>query len=100
MAAISDGSPTAVGYGPGELLGVIGGELTARGLDVKDLRSDGVLIAIEVSNPADLGRGTVCIGSDGYFLWESLIPINGRTEAGRTVNTAVDVLNAFGAETS
>ena len=90
---LRDASPTAVGYGPGELLGVIGGELTAWGLDVQDRRFGGALTAIEASNPADLDRGTVCIGDDGYFFWEHWAPINGRVEADQTVNVAVSVLS-------
>jgi hypothetical protein len=93
MPAIAGGSPTVAGYGPGELLGVISGELTARGLDVQDLSFDGVLSAIEVSNPADLGRGSVCVGNDGYFVWESWAPINGRLDVDRAVRAAINVLS-------
>jgi hypothetical protein len=81
------------GYGSGELLGVVGGELLARGLEVHDLRFGGVLAAIEVTNPNDRERGTVCVGSDGYFYWERWAPLNGQDAAGRAVDATVNVVS-------
>jgi hypothetical protein len=86
--------PGGYGYGPGELLGMVGGELLARGLEVNDLRFGGVLAAIEVTNPDDRERGTVCVGRDGYFYWERWAPLNGRDAADRAVDATVDVLSA------
>lgn len=82
------------GYGPGELLGVVGGELAARGLEVHDLRLCGMLAAIEVINPYDLDRGTVCVANDGSFVWERLAPLTGRVAASRAVDVTVRLLSA------
>jgi hypothetical protein len=88
------------GYGPGELLGVVGGELAARGLEVHDFRLCGMLAAIEVSNPHDLGRGTVCVANGGYFVWEHLAPLTSRVAASRVVDATVRLLSADPGERS
>jgi hypothetical protein len=93
-AAVARDLSVVGGYGPGELLGVVGGELAARGLEVHDLRLCGMLAAIVVINPHDLGRGTVCVANNGYFVWERVAPLTSRVAASRAVDATVRLLSA------
>jgi hypothetical protein len=88
-----DHQQTIGSYGSGELLGVVAGELAARGLDVQDVRVNGVLTAIEVLNPAGLDRGSIRIESDGSFLWEYWAPLSGRSEVTQAIEMAAKVLS-------
>ena len=42
--------------GLGELLGIAGGELVVRGLEVREVRYNGELVEIDVTNPGDPDR--------------------------------------------
>jgi hypothetical protein len=77
----------------GALLRLVGGELAARGLKVRDFRFDRLLSLIEVSNPADPARGTVSVGLDGNLFWERLSPsLSDRAAAGRAAEEVFRLL--------
>ena len=78
--------------GLGELLGIAGGELVALGLEVREVRYNGELVEIDVTNPGDPERGKVNIGRDGYLTWERWAPSNGAASADSIVNIVAGLL--------
>ena len=78
--------------GLGELLGIAGGELVALGLEVREVRYNGELVEIDVTNPADPDRGKVNIGRDGYLIWERWGPSDGAASADAIVNIVAGLL--------
>jgi hypothetical protein len=83
---------TAGRCGLGELLGIAGGELAARGLAVTEVRYNGELVEIDVTNPGDPDRGKANIGRDGYLIWERWGPSDGGASAGSIVNIVAGLL--------
>ena len=73
------------------LLAGIGGKLAIRGLAVSDVRYNGELLELDVTNPGDPDKGKVNIGNDGYLIWERWGPINGNV-AGTIVDIVVNLL--------
>jgi hypothetical protein len=73
------------------LLAGIGGKLAIRGLAVSDVRYNGELLELDVTNPGNLDKGKVNIGNDGYLIWERWGPINGNV-AGTIVDIVVNLL--------
>ena len=73
------------------LLAGIGGKLAIRGLAVSDVRYNGELLELDVTNPGDPDKGKVNIGNDGYLIWERWGPINGNV-AGTIVDIVVSLL--------
>jgi hypothetical protein len=84
--------PTDGRGGLGELLGVAGGELVARGLAVTEVRYNGELVEIDVTNPADPDKGKVNIGRDGYLIWERWGPSDGAASADAIVDIVAGLL--------
>src|ERR1039457_3972086 len=78
--------------GLGELLGIAGGELVARGLEVREGRYNGELVEIDVTNPGGPGRGRVKIGRDGYLIWERWSPSDGSASADAIVDIVAGLL--------
>jgi hypothetical protein len=78
--------------GLGELLGIAGGELVARGLEVREVRYNGELVEIDVTNPGDPERGKVNIGRDGYLIWERWSPSDGSASADAIVDIVAGLL--------
>ncbi len=75
-----------------EELAGIGGELAARGLAVSDVRYNGELVEIDVTNPNDPDKGKVNIGHDGYLIWERWGSSDERASADEIVDIVVGVL--------
>jgi hypothetical protein len=73
------------------LLAGIGGKLAIRGLAVSDVRYNGELLELDVTNPGDPDNGKVNIGNDGYLIWERWGPVNGNV-AGTIVDIVVNLL--------
>ena len=48
----------------------IGGNLLALGLEVTETTSDDGLVELAITNPAELGRGRIYVGPEGYVIWE------------------------------
>jgi hypothetical protein len=86
----ADGVPGRTGLG--ELLGIAGGELVARGLEVREVRYNGELVEIDVTNPHDPERGKVNIGRDGYLIWERWAPSDGAASADAIVGIVAGLL--------
>ena len=84
--------PTDGRGGLGELLGIAGGELVARGLAVTEVRYNGELVEIDVTNPADPDKGNVNIGRDGYLIWERWGPSAGAASADAIVEIVAGLL--------
>jgi hypothetical protein len=81
----------------GELAG-IGGELAARGLAVSDVRYNGELVEIDVTNSGDPDKGKVNIGGDGYLIWERWGSSDEHASADEIVDIVVGVLAGEKAE--
>jgi hypothetical protein len=92
LAGASDGESLASNYPPGELLGVVAGELAALGLAITDLRLGRILVAIEINNPSEPDKGTVCIGMDGCFIWQRRGALDGRNAVLGIVTSAISAL--------
>jgi hypothetical protein len=79
-------------YEPGELMGVIAGELRARGMNIREYCRGGVLRELEITNPQDPDKGKVTIGYDGLTTWEFWSRFSHGSEAEKLVNIIAAVL--------
>jgi hypothetical protein len=68
------GAPSTKPETAPEFLAAITGELTARGLEVRQSQRRGILAEISAASPAHPHRGSVSIGYDGFMVWERWTP--------------------------
>jgi hypothetical protein len=80
------------GDAPAGLLAGIGGKLAIRGLAVSDVRYNGELLELDVTNPGNPDKGKVNIGNDGYLIWERWGSVNGNV-AGTIVDIVTSLLD-------
>ena len=70
----------------------IGGCLLARGLEVTETTSDDGLVELAITNPAELDKGRIYVGNEGYVIWEYWARADTGTASAEIISTVTATL--------